>query len=190
MVARAAITTNADSLPQFDAEGKLISEYEEETAFRTIRSGAASVKILSSWTQQSDSSLVDPVQGSAATLLRFSKSETTFKKTRDLGRAEEVPLARALNLDTELARADMVAAARRMVGGTEYYEYDLAVPAKECVPELATACLPIRVTLLSCCVANGALHVVQVDANPAQWRRSGKALKNLRSTFVVELAEA
>jgi hypothetical protein len=67
----------------------------------------------------------------------------------------------------------------------EYYEYDLAMPAKNCVPELATACLPERVVLLSCAVQEGRLHLLQLDAGPDEWRRSGKALKNMRSSFKV-----
>ena len=71
-------------------------------------------------------------------------------------------------------------------GGIEYYEYDLAIPAKECDKEMASVCLPARVTLLSCCVRDGALHVLQLDVSPPQWRRAGQALRNLRSTFLVE----
>lgn len=67
----------------------------------------------------------------------------------------------------------------------EYYDFDLALPALECVPELATACLPSKVILLSCAVRKGRLHVAQVAASPDEWRRAGKALRNLRSTFTV-----
>ena len=66
-----------------------------------------------------------------------------------------------------------------------YYDFDLALPATSCVAELATACLPVKVILLSCVVRAGQLHVLQVSANPDEWRRAGKALRNLRSTFTV-----
>jgi len=170
---------------QYDSTGKLVSSYEDETAFRDIRSGSASVRILANWREGNDGSLTDPVQGSAASALRFSASQTAFKKISDLGRAEQLVVQRDLGLPKDLVRADMVAAARRVQDGTEYYDYDLALPAAKCVAELATACLPSMVTLLSCCVKDGQLHVLQVDANPDEWRRAGKALKNLRSTFSV-----
>ena len=66
-----------------------------------------------------------------------------------------------------------------------YYDFDLALPATNCVPELATACLPSKVVLLSCVVRAGQLHVLQVSASADEWRRAGKALRNLRSTFTV-----
>eukprot|EP00308_Calcidiscus_leptoporus_P009979 CAMPEP_0119357086 /NCGR_PEP_ID=MMETSP1334-20130426/5544_1 /TAXON_ID=127549 /ORGANISM="Calcidiscus leptoporus, Strain RCC1130" /LENGTH=255 /DNA_ID=CAMNT_0007371261 /DNA_START=6 /DNA_END=773 /DNA_ORIENTATION=+ len=179
-------TRNAAELPQFDAEGKLLTAYDEETDFQVIRSGAASVRILSGWTQGADSSLADPVMGAAASRLAFSKTPTSLANISELGRAEQVQVTSAFGLDSELVRADMVAASKRLADGVLYYEYDLALPAKECVPELATACLPQQVTLLSCCVRDKVLHVLQVDISPSQWRRAGQALKNLRSTFVVQ----
>ena len=71
------------------------------------------------------------------------------------------------------------------VGDDVFYEYDLALPARQCVAELATACLPEKVILLSSCIRDGTLHVLRVDADPAQWKRAGKALQDLRSSFTV-----
>jgi len=178
----------AAGLPEFDENGKLVSKgkYEETTQFRRLGSGVASVQVLSSWVQKADSSLTDPVQGPTATLLSFSQMDTKFSKLSDIGKIEKVPLTSTLGLDDELKRADMVAAATRKSGENLFYEYDLALPARECVPELATACLPERVILLSSCIRDGTLHVLRVDANPSQWRRAGKALQLMRSSFEVE----
>ena len=74
---------------QYDATGKLVSAYDEETAFRDLRGGSASVRILANWEQGNDGSLLDPVQGPAASSLRFSARETQLKAISDLGRAEQ-----------------------------------------------------------------------------------------------------
>jgi len=78
-----------------------------------------------------------------------------------------------------------VAAARRTADGVVFYDYDLALPATKCDDTLAAACLPSLVVLLSACVRDRQLHVLRVDASPDEWRRAGKALKALRSTFAV-----
>lgn len=94
-----------------------------------------------------------------------------------------------LGLEKEMRRADMVAAAVRNVDGVRIYEYDLALPALKCGRELATACPPERVVLLAAGVTNGQLVVLRVDADPAQWRRSGTALRSLRSTLALAARE-
>ena len=79
----------------------------------------------------------------------------------------------SLGLEKDLERADMVAAAKRTVDGVLFYEYDLALSPLQCDREMATACLPIKVILLSMCVRDGKLHLVRLDADPVQWKRAG-----------------
>ena len=70
--------------------------------------------------------------------------------------------------------------------GIEYYEYTLALPARQCGADLATACLPERVELLSAAVGGGRLHVLEVSATATQWAQAGEALKRLRSSFSLD----
>eukprot|EP00966_Prymnesium_polylepis_P318264 7351204-Prymnesium_polylepis.1 len=58
------------------------------------------------------------------------KEATSLESTAKLGRPERVALVPALGLDKELTRADLVAAAVRKEADTEYYDFDLALPAK------------------------------------------------------------
>ena len=91
----------------------------------------------------------------------------------------------SLGLEKDLERADMVAAAKRKSNGITFYDYDLALSPKTCGQEMATACLPEKVILLSCGVSGEQLHVIRVDASAAQWKRAGTALRLLRSSFGV-----
>jgi len=176
------------NLPQYDADGKMTfgNGYSEETQFRThAGDDGASVRMLGAWNQRSDGGWTDPVLGSSATSVRMRSQPTGLESTAKLGRPERVALVPALGLEKELERADPVAAAIRKVEGGEYYDFDLALPARNCDQELATACLPVKVILLSCTVTAGKLHVLQVEASPSEWRNAGKALKDLRSTFSI-----
>ena len=123
--------------------------------------------------------------GSTATVLQFSAEASELQGIKDLGKPENVNLVKALGLEKELERADMVAAAKRTVDGVLFYEYDLALSPLQCDREMATACLPVKVILLSMCVRDGKLHLVRVDADPVQWKRAGTALRLLRSSFAV-----
>ena len=69
-----------------------------------------------------------------------------------------------------------------------YYTFDLALPALKCDDTMATVCLPSKVVLLACAVREGALHVLQMDASPDEWKRAGKSIKEVRSTFLVDAA--
>ncbi|KAL1507627.1 hypothetical protein AB1Y20_007246 [Prymnesium parvum] len=178
----------AVALPQYDEFGRMTDGkgYSEVTRFNTLQGDfGASVRMLASWVQQPDGSWKDPVLGSSASFVRMSSRPTSFTSTAELGRPERVELVPVLGLAEELKRADLVSAAIRKTQDAEYYDYDLALPARNCVPELATACLPEKVVLVSCAVCEGRLHVMEVAANPDEWRRSGKALRSLRSTFTV-----
>mmetsp|Transcript_41977 Transcript_41977/g.132623 ORF Transcript_41977/g.132623 Transcript_41977/m.132623 type:complete len:250 (+) Transcript_41977:52-801(+) len=174
-------------LPQFDSSGALIvgNGYSEETAYRTVRSGPASVEVLKGWVSTDAGGLRDPVTGSAASLVRMSALPTGASSIAELGKPEQLQLVSSLGLEAGLAKADLVAAARRTADGVVFYDYDLALPATKCDDTLAAACLPSLVVLLSACVRDRQLHVLRVDASPDEWRRAGKALKALRSTFAV-----
>ena len=178
----------ADANPVYDEEGKLVDakEVELETSTRALSEGKASVQVLKGWKQSEDGAWVDPVTGSTATSLTMTAMPSSFATITDAGKPETISLVKAFGLESELKRADMVAAAVRKADGITFYDYDLALPAVNCVAELATACLPSKVVLISCGVREGTLHVLRIDASPDQWRRAGTAIKQLRSTFAVE----
>lgn len=184
------IVSETPALPEYDEDGKLIVKngYKEETGFRTVKSGAASVQVLGPWKDRADGGFDDPVLGQAAERFEMSALDATGRTTvTDLGKPERLNLVTTLGLEAELKRADLVAAAVRKTGdGITFYDFDLALPALNCVPELATACLPSRVILLSLGVRDGKLYVMRVDALADQWRRSGAALRLLRSSFAVD----
>jgi hypothetical protein len=190
-VAAAPLAAWAVPLPVYDDDGQLLQAngYSEETAFRTLRSGVASMRVLDAWKARQGGGFDDPVLGSAAESVRMSVTATSAASTADLGRPERLQLVKTLGLEPELERADLVAAAVRQADGVTFYDFDLALPALKCVPELATACLPEQVVLLSCGVRDGNLHLARVDATADQWRRAGKALRDLRSSFAVDAAE-
>ena len=177
-------------MPTFDADGKLVESqgYSEETIFRTLRNAetGGSVKMLDAWKATDGGGFTDPVLGTATDLLQMTSAPTSQPTTADLGKPERIKLVETFGLEKELLRADLVAAAvRRTPDGLTFYDFDLALPAKKCDFELATACLPTKVVLLSCGVKAGALHLMRVDADAAQWKRNGRELRNLRSSFEV-----
>lgn len=176
------------ALPEYDSEGRMVNikGYEETTTTRSVASGKASVKVLKQWVQSSDGAWSDPVTGSTASSISFTSNPSSFSSITDAGKPERLSLVSALGLPSELVKADMVAAAVRKVDGVTYYDYDLALPAEKCLADLATACLPTKVVLISCGVRAGLLHVFQLEATPEQWRRAGTSVKDLRSTFSVE----
>lgn len=182
----------ASNNPVYDDEGRIVDGkgYDEQARTRTLANGKASVQILSGWKQGPDGGWVDPVTGSASPPLQFTAEPSTLASITDAGKPERISLVKALGLEKELERADMVAAAVRKVDGITFYDYDLALPATNCVAELATACLPSKVVLLSCGVRDSTLHVLRIDVSPDQWRRAGRAVKELRSTFQVSGASA
>ena len=172
---------------QYDSAGNLVSEYEQETKLVEVKRGKASVQALATWKTSPEGNWADPVQGRVATSLEFRQVDTGMRTIADFGKVENVQVSEALGLDPELARADMVAAAvRRDDADNLFYEWDLALPAKSCVAELATACLPSEVCLLSAAVRQGKLYSVVVTASPDEWRRAGVALRSLRSSLRVE----
>jgi len=176
------------NLPQYDDEGRVVNAngIAEQTQFRELRRGKASVQVLNTWVQSAEGVWSDPVTGSTASAVKLSVLDSPAKSIADLGRPEQIPLISTFGLEPALKRADLVAAAKRKTDGVDYYEFDLALPAVSCVAELATACLPTLVILLSAGIRDGQLHLVRVEATADQWKRSGQALKALRSTLVID----
>jgi len=170
---------------RYDEQGRLLDDYTEVTQFRELRSGPASLRLLAAWTPLDDGSYDDPTLGSVISGISITSIETEAPDTAALGRPERVDIVRVLKLEPELQRADLVAAAVRKSDGVTFYDFDLALSPKECGRELASACLPYKVVLLSCGVRDGILYVARVDANLAQWKRAGTALRNTRSTLAV-----
>ena len=183
---RAAFADVESQILEYDDEGKLISKYEEQTQLRRLREGRASVEVSSAWRGRDDGSYEDPTLGSCASGIVMRASPTVVADTAALGKPERLDLIKTFGLESELARADLVAASKRASGGVTFYDYDLALPPKTCGTEMASACLPVKVVLLSCGVQAGELHVVRVDATADQWKRSGGALRLLRSSFRVD----
>ena len=175
----------ASMVLKYDSEGRMIDDYIAETQFRTLRQGDASMVILAAWALKEDGSYEDPTLGSAASSVEMRSSATESADTAALGRPERIDLVKTLDLESDLERADLVAAAVRKSDGITFYDFDLALSPKKCNTEMATACLPVKVILLSCAVRAGKLHVARVDANADQWKRTGTALRLLRSSFSV-----
>ena len=64
-----------------------------------------------------------------------------------------------LQLEEDWKRADLVAAAVRKADGITFYDFDLALSPLKCDTQMATACLPSKILLLSCGVRDGKIHV-------------------------------
>jgi len=202
VAASPAVPARAVELPTYDEEGRVVNTagYSEDTGFRLVSDKgdpAASARLLGNWKWEPSGELIDPVQGSTATVLQFtardvplSKKGVPLSSITDLGKPENLQVQRAFGLEAELERADMVAAAKRTVDGVVFYEYDLALSPLKCDREMATACLPNKVILLSSSVRDGKLHLLRVDADAVQWKRAGAALRLLRSSFAVVEAAA
>ena len=84
-----------------------------ETSFQIIRRGGASVRALAGWNFGADG-VTAPVLGRTAQAVTFSANATPLGTISDLGKPEQVPIVRALSLDADLDRADLVAASRRV----------------------------------------------------------------------------
>jgi hypothetical protein len=158
-------------VPKFDENGALIdgNGYGDVTEYREVASGGASVQVLKNWVTTDGGGLKDPVTGTVASQLRLQSSPTTLASITDLGRPEQLSLVSDLSLEEELKKADLVAAAKRIIDGLVFYDFDLALPEAKCDGTMATACLPSLVVLLSAVVRDGKLHVVRVDAGPGEW---------------------
>jgi len=135
---------------------------------------------------------VDPVNGEAVQkALVFATRDFGVKSIADLGKPEDVQVAKALGLDKlddSYRRADLLGAAKRVdkVTGQIYYDWELVAspPPKSC-PSAVGCLYPEHIYLISASVLNGVLYVLSMDATPAQWRVTGNSVKRIRNSFAV-----
>jgi hypothetical protein len=139
--------------------------------------------------------IVDPVNGEAVRGARaFATPDFGVKSIDDLGKPENVAVAKALGLDGEdsYRRADMLGAAKRVDASTGqvYYDWELVAspPAKSC-PSAVGCLYPEHIYLISASVLDGVLYVLSLDATPAQWRVTGNSVKRIRNSFTVGVAD-
>jgi len=165
---------------------------------RTIEQGAARYTVPGIWAEpvaplagSQPGPWMDSVNGPVADRIEVSATPTNLISLDDLGEISRVPLSK-LGFDG-LERADLVAAVRRQgsgdgVSASPYFDYDLALSPATCERDqeiVSGSCLPTRVVLLSCTVRSGKLHALRVDASPAQWRKAGTTLRDVRRSFTV-----
>ena len=114
----------------------------------------------------------------------------------DLGKPENVPVAKALGLDKyddSYRRADMLGSYKRVDkndGDRVYYDWEMVAspPSKEC-PSAVGCLYPAHIYLMSATVVDGDLYVLSLDAFPENWRQTGNSLKRIRSSFTVSTPE-
>ena len=108
-------------LPEYDAEGKPVNlqGYLEDVAFRTVKVGPTTANLLRDWKWEPEGGLVDPVQGSTATLLQLRSSDSTLTKVEDLGKPENVYAQRSPRACASLLppRVDRRGPCARAAGG-------------------------------------------------------------------------
>lgn len=134
--------------------------------------------------------IVDPVNGKVVQNVRvFSTPNYATKSITDLGKPENVSVAKALGLESDdsYRRADMLGAAKRTApDGQIYYDWEMVAspPPKQC-PSAVGCLYPDHIYLMSATVRNGDLYVLSVDAFPENWRQAGNSLRRLRGSFEV-----
>ena len=135
--------------------------------------------------------IVDPVNGEAVTNARmFATPNFRVASIDDLGKVEDVQVAKALGLDGDdsYRRADLLGAAKRVdkSTGQVYYDWELiASPPPSACPSAVGCLYPEHIYLISASVLNGVLYVLSLDATPAQWRVTGNSVKRIRNSFSV-----
>ena len=135
--------------------------------------------------------IVDPVNGEAVTNARmFATPNFRVSSISDLGKVEDVQVAKALGLDGDdsYRRADLLGAAKRVdkSTGQVYYDWELiASPPPSACPSAVGCLYPEHIYLISASVLNGVLYVLSLDATPAQWRVTGNSVKRIRNSFTV-----
>ena len=135
--------------------------------------------------------IIDPVNGEASRSARvFATTNFGAKSIADLGKPEDISVAKALGLDGDdsYRRADMLGAAKRVdkSTGQVYYDWELVAspPAKSC-PSAVGCLYPEHIYLISASILDGVLYVLSIDATPANWRTTGSSMKRMRNSFVV-----
>ena len=135
--------------------------------------------------------IVDPVNGQAAvSAVTIATPNFNARSIADLGKPEDVSVARALGLDGDdsYRRADMLGAAKRVDAktGQVYYDWELvASPPPQACPSAVGCLYPEHIYLISASVLDGVLYVLSLDAAPAQWRVAGNSVKRVRNSFAV-----
>jgi hypothetical protein len=141
--------------------------------------------------------IVDPVNGKVAVEARVFVTKGFPKQSiADLGKPENVPVAKALGLDKyddSYRRADMLGSYKRVDkndGDRVYYDWEMVAspPSKEC-PSAVGCLYPAHIYLMSATVVDGDLYVLSLDAFPENWRQTGNSLKRIRSSFTVSTPE-
>jgi hypothetical protein len=135
--------------------------------------------------------LLDPVNGTVAQRVFFTKTENVdVDSVEELGKPENLQVYKQLYLEgvnDTFKRSDMLGASSRIdSNGITYYEYELVAspPPKSC-PSAVGCLYPEHIYLISSCVKDKKMFVMVIDATPELWRQSGASLKKLRSTFNV-----
>ena len=141
--------------------------------------------------------IVDPVNGKVAVEARVFVTKGFAKPSiADLGKPENVPVAKALGLDKyddSYRRADMLGSYKRVDvtdGDRVYYDWEMVAspPPKEC-PSAVGCLYPQHIYLMSATVVDGDLYVLSLDAYPENWRLAGNSLKRIRNSFRVSAPE-
>ena len=141
--------------------------------------------------------IVDPVNGVVAVEARVFVTKGFVKPSiADLGKPENVPVAKALGLDKyddSYRRADMLGSYKRVDktdGDRVYYDWEMVAspPPKEC-PSAVGCLYPQHIYLMSATVVDGDLYVLSLDAYPENWRLAGNSLKRIRNSFRVAAPE-
>ena len=135
--------------------------------------------------------IVDPVNGKVVQdVTVFVTPNYATANIDDLGKPENVSVAKALGLDTyddSYRRADMLGSAKRVAkDGQVYYDWELvASPPPRSCPSAVGCLYPDHIYLMSATVRGGDLYVMSLDAFPENWRLAGNSLRRIRGTFEV-----
>ncbi|KAJ1617305.1 hypothetical protein T492DRAFT_1100843 [Pavlovales sp. CCMP2436] len=179
------------SAPALAVDDGALLAIPPSVAMRTVADGRAAFTVPGLWAAPGATPrpwLDGPLARPVADEITVTARETTLTSLDDLGDVSYAPLAK-LGF-TDLARADLVAAVRRVTISDDgpYFDFDLAISPSDCAKDqqiLPGSCLPTQVVLLSLHVRDGTLYALRVNASPAQWRQAGTTLRQVRKSFIV-----
>jgi hypothetical protein len=165
---------------------KMSSLWKLGSKSKSIRGGDSS-----NYSDATFDGLLDPVNGTVAQRVFFTKTENVdVDSVEELGKPENLQVYKQLYLEgvnDTFKRSDMLGASSRTdSNGIKYYEYELVAspPPKSC-PSAVGCLYPEHIYLISSCAKDKKMFVMVIDATPELWRQSGASLKKLRSTFNV-----